>query len=124
MTQYRIPIYKLSLIRDSSVTVTQTDVTKMARGRMTPQHLTTIRKCLAWSQARLARELGVSPATVCRWESGKIRIPLSMARLIGLVSGALPPHTPASSAATRPVDPGSGTAHVTGPRPPRSTPGS
>lgn len=58
---------------------------------MMPAHLTALRQCLGWSQARLARELGITASTVCRWESGLVPIPASQAKLIGLICGLTRP---------------------------------
>lgn len=46
------------------------------------EHLRTRRKWLGWNQAKLAKELGVDPGTISRWERGTRRIPEPVARLV------------------------------------------
>jgi DNA-binding transcriptional regulator YiaG len=47
---------------------------------ITPADIVTLRQRHGWSQPQLAQELGVSPATVARWERGEGEIP-QLARL-------------------------------------------
>ena len=51
---------------------------------MTPQALTHLRKALGFTQAQLAKELGVIRTTVSRWEmtSGRYPIPEAIVRLL------------------------------------------
>lgn len=49
---------------------------------MTGDEIKTLRTVLGWSQERLARELGVSWNSVCRWENGRgIASPLAVRAL-------------------------------------------
>lgn len=43
---------------------------------MEPDELSRLRTRLGWSQSLLAQRLGVSRATIRRWESGRVRIPI------------------------------------------------
>jgi transcriptional regulator with XRE-family HTH domain len=49
---------------------------------MNAAELRKLRKKLGWSQARLAREVGVAPNSVARWERGEMAISEPSARLI------------------------------------------
>ena len=49
---------------------------------MTADDLRAVRAERGWSQADLARYVGVSPAAVSRWEAGGRRIPNAVARLL------------------------------------------
>jgi transcriptional regulator with XRE-family HTH domain len=48
---------------------------------VTAARLLELRKRKGWTQARLAREMGVAVTTVTRWEAGQ-RITLAMSKLI------------------------------------------
>ncbi len=49
---------------------------------VTPDALRRIRRRRAFTQARLASELGVSRHTVLRWETGEVGIPTIAAKLL------------------------------------------
>jgi transcriptional regulator with XRE-family HTH domain len=49
---------------------------------MEKEELTQIRHAKGWTQARLAKVLGVSPAAICRWEKGNRVIPPYIALLV------------------------------------------
>jgi DNA-binding transcriptional regulator YiaG len=49
-----------------------------------------LRRKLALTQAELAKELGVHPLTVARWEWGKVRVTKPMARLLDMIRKAAP----------------------------------
>ena len=53
---------------------------------MTARELKLIRERLGWSQARLAKEVAVSPNSIARQERGEMGIRESLARLIQLVA--------------------------------------
>lgn len=40
---------------------------------MIPERVVAIRKHLGWTQERLAEELHISPSTVARWETGRVK---------------------------------------------------
>lgn len=52
---------------------------------MSPKQLTSVRKRLDLNKTQLARELGVKPAAVSRWESGERDVPEYIAKLVRLV---------------------------------------
>ncbi len=73
-------------LKNVSAHCSQTDITgrlNRASSR-TPDELLRFRTHRGWSQARLARELGVHYSTVSLWESGKRKIPKTVARLLDL----------------------------------------
>ena len=47
------------------------------------------RAALGMTGAALARELGVAPSTLLRWERGDVQIGVAMARLVELTLGRL-----------------------------------
>jgi len=49
---------------------------------MTGKELLEIRKRLKWSQAQLARAIGVAGNTVARWERGELGISEPVGRLV------------------------------------------
>jgi DNA-binding transcriptional regulator YiaG len=52
------------------------------RSGLTGDDLRAVRTKHGWSQAELARRVGVSPAAVSRWEAGNRKIPDTVARLL------------------------------------------
>lgn len=56
---------------------------------MNPERIRDLRRKRGWTQARLARQLGVSVTTVSRWETGSTQpLPFLAERLIQLAKEA------------------------------------
>lgn len=57
----------------------------MKPARLMPDEIRFLRKTLGWSQADLARHIGVSLTSVNKWESGKARMGVVADRLLRLL---------------------------------------
>lgn len=49
---------------------------------LTPTKLVALRRLKGWTQARVARMLGVTSNTVARWERGEVTMPAWPARVL------------------------------------------
>ncbi|MGD0073342.1 MAG: DUF1870 family protein [Candidatus Binataceae bacterium] len=52
---------------------------------MTGKQLRALRRRLKWTQAQMAKAIGVAPNTVARWERGERAIGESIARLVKMI---------------------------------------
>jgi putative zinc finger/helix-turn-helix YgiT family protein len=63
----------------------------MKPARLMPEEIRFLRKTLGWSQADLARQIGVTLTSVNKWESGKARMGVVADKLLRLLVARLEP---------------------------------